>query len=333
MASLLDIGRSGVQAQREALSVTGQNIVNANTEGYRRRDATLTEVYGIQSELTGLSSQTGLGVKLGEIRRAYDGFLTESKRSATARFEASDAFVGKLEQLENLILPNEGDLAVVMTAFFDNLTQVAASPGDFAPREAALEMGETVANAFKTTAGMLTSLMNGTAQEIGVELVDVNRTLQSLSIINGQLRSSNLGSAPPHNLLDERDRLLDSLAEKIPVNIKIGARLDAELRLGASDSGPLILTGEDAKKLSVVEGESGSIMFRVGSGQIVSQLETGGLRGLVDAHGTNRRALSELDALARDFSQKLNDQHAQGIDLDGQLGRELFAVADRKSVV
>jgi flagellar hook-associated protein 1 FlgK len=328
MASLLDIGRSAVQAQREALNVTGQNIVNANTEGYRRRDATLTEVYGIQSELTGLSSQTGLGVKLGEIRRAYDGFLTESKRSATARFEASDAFVGKLEQLENLILPNDGDLGVVMTAFFDNLTQVAASPGDPAPREAALEMGETVANAFNTTAGMLTSLMNGTAEEIGVELVDVNRTLQSLGIINGQLRSSNIGSAPPHNLLDERDRLLDSLAEKIPVNIKIGERLDAELRLGASDSGPLILTGEDAKKLSVVEGESGSIMFRVGSGQIVSQLETGGLRGLVDAHGTNRRALSELDALARDFSQKLNDQHAQGIDLDGQLGRELFAVAD-----
>jgi flagellar hook-associated protein 1 FlgK len=328
MASLLDIGRSAINAQREALNVTGQNIVNANTEGYRRRDASLTEVYGVQSELTALTSQTGLGVKLGEIRRAYDVFLTESKRSATARFEASDAFVGKLEQLENLILPNDGDLAVVMTAFFDNLTQVAASPGDLAPREAALEMGKTVANAFNTTASLLTNLMDGTAQEIGVELVEVNRTLGALGVINGQLRSSNLGGTPPNSLLDERDRLLDSLAQKIPLNIKIGERLTAELRLGASDAGPLILTGEDAKTLSVVDGESGSIMFRVGAGQIVSQLETGALRGLVDAHGANRRALGELDALARDFSQKLNDQHAQGIDLDGQLGRELFAVSD-----
>ena len=328
MASLLDIGRSAIHAQREALNVTGQNIVNANTEGYRRRDATLSEVYGVQSELTALTSQTGLGVKLGEIRRAYDSFLTESKRSATARFEASDAFVGKLEQLENLILPNDGDLAVVMAAFFDNLTQVAASPGDFAPREAALEMGHTVANAFNTTASLLTSLMNGTAEEIGVELVDVNRTLDALGVINGQLRSSNLGGTPPNSLLDERDRLLDSLAEKIPVNVKIGERLTAELRLGTSDAGPLILTGEDSKTLSLVDSDSGSIMFRVGSGQIVSQLETGALRGLVDAHGTTRRAIGELDALARDFSQKLNDQHAQGIDLDGQLGRELFAVSE-----
>ena len=39
MASLLEIGRSAINAQREALNVTGQNIVNANTEGYRRRDA------------------------------------------------------------------------------------------------------------------------------------------------------------------------------------------------------------------------------------------------------------------------------------------------------
>lgn len=328
MASLLDIGRSAIHAQREALNVTGQNIVNANTEGYRRRDATLSEVYGVQSELTALTSQTGLGVKLGEIRRAYDFFLTESKRSATARFEASNAFVGKLEQLQNLILPNDGDLAVVMTAFFDNLTQVAASPGDRAPREAALEMGHTVAGAFNTTASLLSSLKNGIEQEIEDHLVQVNRTLEALSIINGQLRSSNLGGTPPNSLLDERDRLLDALAQAIPLNVKIGERLTAELRLGSSDAGPVILTGEDAKTLSLIDGDAGSLMWRIGSGQIVTQLDAGALRGLVDAHGTTRRALGELDTLARNFSQKLNEQHAQGIDLDGQLGRELFSVSD-----
>jgi len=81
MASLLDIGRSAVNAQREALNVTGQNIVNANTEGYRRRDASLEEVSGIQSELTSVTGQSGLGVRLSEVRRAYDSFLSESKRS------------------------------------------------------------------------------------------------------------------------------------------------------------------------------------------------------------------------------------------------------------
>ena len=48
MASLMDIGRSAVTAQREALNVTGQNIANIETEGYRRRDASLSEIIGNQ---------------------------------------------------------------------------------------------------------------------------------------------------------------------------------------------------------------------------------------------------------------------------------------------
>jgi flagellar hook-associated protein 1 FlgK len=146
--------------------------------------------------------------------------------------------------------------------------------------------------------------------------------------VNGQVRSSNLGANSPNSLLDERDRLLDSLSEKIPLTVTIGARFDAEIRLGSSGSGPIILSGEDTKTISVVTSEAGNIGFRIGSGQIVSRLETGMLRGLVDAHGTTRRALTELDTLARDFAQTMNAQHSLGIDLDGQLGRELFTVID-----
>ena len=327
MASLLDIGRSAILAQREALNVTGQNIVNANTEGYRRRDATLTEVFGVQSELTALTSQVGLGVKLGEVRRAYDSFLSESTRSTSARFEASDAFVGKLEQLENTILPNDGDLGVALTAFFERLGQIAANPGDLAPRAAAIEMGHTVSSAFNTTALLLGDLQSGTFSEIETRLMEVNQNLDALGALNGQLRSSNLGGTPPNSLLDERDRLIDTISAKVPLVVTIGERFDAELRMGASAASPVILSGEDAKTLSATQTNDGNLLFRIGSGQIVSQFESGELRGLVDAYGTTRRALDELDTLARNFSGEMNEQHAQGIDLEGQLGKELFAVA------
>ena len=39
MASLFEIGKTGVQAYRHALSVTGQNIANINTDGYNKRRA------------------------------------------------------------------------------------------------------------------------------------------------------------------------------------------------------------------------------------------------------------------------------------------------------
>ena len=64
MASLFEIGKSAVNAQRQALNVTGQNIANVNTEGYRKRDASLKEVSGSQSELTSVAAQVGLGVSV-----------------------------------------------------------------------------------------------------------------------------------------------------------------------------------------------------------------------------------------------------------------------------
>ena len=272
MASLLDIGRSAIHAQREALNVTGQNIANANTEGYRRRDATLSEVSGVQSELTSLNAQTGMGVRLDDVRRAYDSFLTDSKRAAAGRFESSDAFVTKLERLENSILPNDGDLGVAMTAFFETLGQIAAQPGDLAARAVAIDMGHTVSNAFNTTALLLGDLADGTASEIETRLVGVNQNLDALASLNGQLRASNLGGSPPNALLDERDRLIDNLSKMVPLSVTIGERYEAELRLGTSEAGALILRGEDSKTLSVVKSEQGSIMFRIGSGQIVPQL-------------------------------------------------------------
>ena len=47
MASLFEIGKTGVQAYRQSLSVTGQNIANINTEGYNKRSANVTEVAGV----------------------------------------------------------------------------------------------------------------------------------------------------------------------------------------------------------------------------------------------------------------------------------------------
>ncbi|MBT5799812.1 MAG: flagellar hook-associated protein FlgK, partial [Alphaproteobacteria bacterium] len=84
MASLIDIGKSGLQSYRQALTVTGQNIANINTDGYKRRAADLEEVIGNQGGITTSGAQTGLGVRVGDIRRSFDEFLLNKARSATS---------------------------------------------------------------------------------------------------------------------------------------------------------------------------------------------------------------------------------------------------------
>ena len=52
MSSLFDIGRAGLQSYRRALSVTGQNIANVNTDGYKRRER-------LHATITDYSEETG----------------------------------------------------------------------------------------------------------------------------------------------------------------------------------------------------------------------------------------------------------------------------------
>ena len=64
MASLFDIANSGLQSYRKALSVTGQNIGNINTEGFKRREANLEEVTSGTGGVQSSGSQVGLGVRV-----------------------------------------------------------------------------------------------------------------------------------------------------------------------------------------------------------------------------------------------------------------------------
>jgi len=121
----MDIGKSAINAQRQALNVTGQNIANVNTEGYRRRDADLKEVSGSQSELSSKSAQIGLGVSLGEVRRAFNAYLAQSTNSAESKFQSATRFVETMERVENAILPTDGDLSAQITEFFSKLSDIS----------------------------------------------------------------------------------------------------------------------------------------------------------------------------------------------------------------
>ena len=56
MSNIMDIARSSIAAYRTALGITGANIANVNTEGYRRRDVTTSQIGGAQTTVTTLAT-------------------------------------------------------------------------------------------------------------------------------------------------------------------------------------------------------------------------------------------------------------------------------------
>jgi len=117
MASLFEIGKTGVQAYRQALSVTGQNIANINTEGYNKRSADITEIAGVSGGATNVSDSSGLGVRVANIRRSFDSYLSDKTRTSQSDYEMLNDFVSKLSDLENMLLPSGSDLGVFIGRF------------------------------------------------------------------------------------------------------------------------------------------------------------------------------------------------------------------------
>ena len=103
MPSLFDIAKSGVQSYRQALAVTGQNIANINTDGYKRREAGLTEVSSGQGGITQIQDGTGLGVRVEDIKRSFDAYLLDRTRNSVSREETATNFLEKISELEDLL--------------------------------------------------------------------------------------------------------------------------------------------------------------------------------------------------------------------------------------
>ena len=92
MADLFSIGKSGLQAYRQALGVTGQNIANINTEGYKRRGASMEELGVGSAGIYSVGKSTGLGVRVNDINRAFDEFLLNKARNASSNAASAEIF-------------------------------------------------------------------------------------------------------------------------------------------------------------------------------------------------------------------------------------------------
>ena len=177
MAGLFDIGSSGIQAYRKALSVTGQNIANLNTEGYRRREASMEEISATQGNILSVSDQAGLGVRVSDISRAFDSFIVGRARDTASDFARADSYKGALDTLETVLLPEDYDLTFSINEFFDGISSIARAPGDTAGRVVALEQGRSLASAFQSLARSLQSFQTAIESEVSNNVEALNTLL------------------------------------------------------------------------------------------------------------------------------------------------------------
>ena len=110
MSDIYGIAKSGLQAYKEGLATTGQNIANVGNEAYARRDAPISEVKS-GSEVLQISHTAGYGVRIDGITRAFDQFIDMQLQNATSGFSFSTSQAVILDQLEQVVRPPKGTVS------------------------------------------------------------------------------------------------------------------------------------------------------------------------------------------------------------------------------
>ena len=328
MSDIYGIAKSGLQAYKEGLATTGQNIANVGNESYARREAPISEVKS-SADVLQIANTAGYGVKIDGITRAFDQFIDLQMQSAASGFSFSTAQATVLSQLENIVRPDQGSVSAKLNEMFSALNIVSQDPSDLAARHVAVDAGRAVVTSITTVANGIIDLRNFVAKDIENNVAEANTILDQLKNIQKELLGTSSSNRGPNDVLDKRDALLKDLSELIDISVDYKAGGVLEVTAGTSGQGHSLMSGVNISQLDVQKVDGISKLFvksANGVGLSKVQVQAGKIAGNLAADLVLTETKSELDLLARKLTSEFNEVNGFGVDLDGEIGGKFFSL-------
>mgnify|MGYP000864624446 CR=1 FL=1 len=325
---LLNIGSSALAAYKVALGAVGDNVANAQTEGYSRRSVRTKEIQGNFAAVDIGSRKTAFfnGVVVAEVVRAWDDFLAADARTASADAGRSAVRQQWLTSVETALDDGPIGAGSSMTTFFNTATTLASNPGDNLGRQSFLTALSDVTSAFRRTGDAMARVSDGLQHTAQLEVAGVNDTLKQIDKINTSLLTAAPGGSARASLLDQRDGLIDSLSSKMDIEVSFSDKGEAIINL-ASDSSVSLLRPGAAATVSLAFATDGRIALTYINHGAEAPLPVAGgkFAGLVSTANEVAGRRSELDAIANQFIGGVNSWSANGRDANGNAGVPLLS--------
>ncbi|MFI3187170.1 MAG: flagellar hook-associated protein FlgK [Methylococcaceae bacterium] len=322
--SVLATATSGLLAAQRTLETISHNITNAGTVGYSRQ----TAEYGTKpAERTG-AGYIGQGVNITTVSRSYDQFITARLNASTASFAEADGFSTMATQVDDLVSNATSGVPVALKSFFNMANEVANNPTSIPVRQAMLSGADAVAKSFNDMSAQLSSFrtqVNGQMQSMVTDVNSMAKTIAELNVkIVTDTRSN--GGQQPNDLLDQRDTLLNKIAQNVGVSSI--TQTDGTVSVFVGNGLPLVLGINSYVMSTAPSSTDGRQLDILVNGQNITPSITGGaLSGALKFRDTVLDpAQQQLGLVAAGFAGAFNQMHKAGYDLNGALGTAMFSV-------
>ncbi len=322
---LFSIATSGINASNRLLNTTSNNIANVNTKGYVR-------------ERTEFKSQLVGGVDIGTTERVINQFAQNQLRRDTTQLGEFQAFKQKTDGLDNVLANEANSISTGLSEFFAAIQTSSDDPTNLASRDLVLSDGQALLRRMQS----LSNFMLDKEQELNLEFESqVNRAnslIQSIGELNEAIIVAN-GNArfdAPGALLNERDLAINELASLMSIEVRESPNQNDSKVVNLTSGESLVLEdgsfnilelGGDAdptfKQLQLATSFTGAkqnTTLNIFEDQLGGSI--GGLFRYRDE--VLNPAQRDLGQLALAFTDAVNTQNRLGMDLDQQLGGDIF---------
>lgn len=311
---VLNIAATALNAQQNGIGVTAHNIANVNTEGYSRQrpvlDARQPALYG------GLVM--GRGVEVETVSQYSDRLIESRLMQEESNMSSASEMEKYMQVLEGLFNENsDTSISTMLSDFWNGWYDISNNPSGASERILLYEQSSLIAEQFNTLASDLNQIEAELTNAVSTGLESINNITNQIAQLNDQIVGMEAnGSA--NDFRDKRNALVSELNEYL--DIKSFEQSNGSLTI-VSAKGCTLVQGNSNYELEMGGTDGDKVIWQNSSGSdvdITNYISKGKLGGWLDTRDeVVAKYQLDLDALAKEFIWSVNQQHSQGVGLEG----------------
>lgn len=327
-SNILSIGKSALNAAQVGISTTGHNIANASTPGYNRQ---IVVQAAAQSQNFGYGF-VGQGTDISSVSRVYNEILAKQMISSQSTSSASSKYSSELNTINNMLSDESAGINPAMNEFFTSLNALAANPGDVPTRQTMLSSAQSLVNRFNSIDSRLNEIREGVNSQLQSSVTEVNAYAKQIASLNDIIDESISASGnAPNDLMDQRDQLVLELSKHIKTTVVPQNQGSYNVFVG---NGLPLVVGNDTYNLTTTNSPTDpnrlEVAYQSASKVTIlgaDSLPGGKIGGLVQFRNESLDPIqNQVGQIAIALTGTLNNQHAQGLDKNGNPGGVLFTM-------
>lgn len=317
--SLLQIGSSGVMAHQRQLVTTGNNISNVNSEGH-------------SVQRTRYAAEEVGGVGRGHTERVVDQFAQAAVWRDTTTLANRQAYLDSVSAIDAILSDESLSLGGKLDGMFSSLHAMNDDPTSLTTRSLSIAQFQAIADRFYDMSEQYRVQQAAINNDMDEKVSEVNHLVSNIAQMNDQITAFNepYESGALDTLLDERDAAIRELSELVQINVVENPK---GAKLIYMNNGTSLVLERNFATLELEHNDPDntkmdlSVVLGAGKTDITAELAGGKIGALMEYQSSDLdTSRNQLGQLALAMGDAFNRQNALGMDLNSELGGDIFAL-------